>query len=96
MDSMFGFKSIGVVIDQYSLLLQSLTSLTPGTLFMLNTNDFKYAKASNGFEWVDEGGRVLRNKEGSDNLFATAINYCEFVCENPNGQLKATGLAYDA
>jgi len=94
MDSMFGFKSIGVVIDQYSLLLQSLTSLTPGTLFMLNTNDFKFAKASNGFEWIEDGGGVMRNKEGSDNQFATAINYCEFVCENPNGQLKATGLSY--
>jgi hypothetical protein len=94
MDSMFGFKSIGVVIDQYSLILQSLTSLTPGTLFMLNTNDFKFAKASNGFEWIDDNGSVMRNKEGSDNQFASAINYCEFVCENPNGQLKATGLAY--
>jgi len=94
MDSMFGFKSIGVVIDQYSLLLQSLTSLQPGSLFMLNTNDFKFAKATNGFEWIEDGGRVLRNMEGSDNLFGTAVNYCEFICENPNGQLKATGLSY--
>jgi hypothetical protein len=93
-DSQFGFRSIGVVIDQYSLDVQSLTSLVPGTLFMINTNDFKYAKASNGFEWIEDGGQVLRNKEGSDNIFASAINYCEFVCENPNGQLKATGLAH--
>lgn len=94
MDSMFGFRSIGVVIDQYNLLLQSLSSLTPGTLFMLNTNAFKYAKASNGFEWIEDGGRILRNYESKDGLFGTAINYCEFVCEDPKGQLKATGISY--
>jgi hypothetical protein len=93
MDSMFGFRSIGVVIDQYNLLLQSLSSLTPGTLFMLNTNAFKYAKATDGFNWIEEGGRILRNRETSDNLFGTAVNYCEFVCEDPKGQLKATNLA---
>jgi len=94
MDSMFGFRSIGVVIDNYSLVLQSLSSLTPGTLFLLNTNDFKFAKATNGFEWTEgDGGRVLRNKEGSDNMFGSALNYMNFVCENPKGQFKATGLA---
>jgi len=94
MDSMFGFKSIGVVIDQYSLLLQSLTSLTPGTLFMLNTGDFKFARATNGFEWIEDGGKILRNFETSDAVFGTAVSYMNFVCENPNGQLKATGLSY--
>lgn len=94
MDSMFGFRSIGVVIDQYNLLLQSLTSLLPGTLFMLNTNAFKYAKASNGFEWIEDGGKILRNFESKDGMFGTAVNYCEFVCEDPKGQLKATGISY--
>jgi len=93
-DTMFGFKSIGVVIDQYSLMLQSLTSLAPGTLYMLNTNAFKFAKATNGFEWIQDGSSILRNKEGSDNVFATAINYINFVCEDPKGQLKATNIAY--
>ena len=94
MDSMFGFRSIGVVIDQYSLLLQSLSSLQPGTLFMLNTEAFKYAKATSGFQWIEDGGQILRNKETSDSMFGTAINYCQFVCEDPKGQLKATGLSY--
>jgi len=94
MDSMFGFRSIGVVIDQYNLLLQSLSSLRPGTLFMLNTNAFKYAKASNGFEWIEDGGRILRNYESKDGMFGTAINYCEFVCEDPKGQLKAFDISY--
>lgn len=92
-DTTFGFKSIGVQIDQYQLILQSLTSLVPGSLFLLNTNDFKFAKATDGFQWIDEGGRILRNKEGSDRLFGTAVNYTNLVCENPRGQYKVDGLA---
>lgn len=93
-NAMFGFKRIGVTIDQYTMVLESLSSLRPGTLFLLNTNAFKFAKATNGFEWIQDGGQILRNKEGSDNLFATAVNYCEFVCEDPKGQLKAFDIAY--
>ena len=93
-DGNFGFRNIGVVIDQYELALQSLSSLQPGTLFMINASDFKFAKATNGFEWIEEGGRILRNKESSDNMFGTALNYLNFVCENPKGQLKATGISY--
>lgn len=94
-DTPFGFRSTGVVIDQYTLMLQSLSSLTPGTLYMLNTNAFKFAKATNGFEWVTDGlGGVFRQKEGSDNLYASAINYMNFVCEDPKGQMKVTGLSY--
>lgn len=94
MDSQFGFRSIGVVIDQYSLILQSLSSLRPGTLFLLNTNGFKFAKATQGFQWIQDGGQILRNFEEKDGMFGTAINYCEFVCEDPKGQLKAFDLAY--
>ena len=94
MDSMFGFRSIGVVIDNYSLVLQSLSSLTPGTLFMLNTGAFKFAQASNGFQWIEDGNGPMRNKEESDALFASAMSYMNFVCEDPKGQLKATGISY--
>ena len=94
MDSMFGFKSIGVVIDQYNLVLQSLTSLAPGTMFILNTNAFKFAQATNGFQWIEDGGQILRNKEGSDAMFGTAVNYMNFVCEDPKGQCKVTGISY--
>lgn len=93
-DTVFGFKSIGVTIDQYTLILQSLTSLLPGTMFMLNTGDFKFAKATNGFEWQELGGRIFRPYETKDAIFATALNYMNFVCENPRGQLKVTGLSY--
>lgn len=94
-DTPFGFRSTGVVIDQYTLMLQSLTSLAPDTLYMLNTGAFKFAKATDGFEWVtNDAGGYFRQKEGSDNMYASAVNYMNFVCEDPKGQFKATGLAY--
>lgn len=94
MTSDFGFKKIGVVIDQYRLEVQSLTSLRPGTMFLLNTGDFKFAKATNGFEWQELGGKIFRPMETKDAMFATALNYMNFVCENPNGQMKVTSLSY--
>jgi len=90
----FGLESIGVQIDNYTLLVQSLSSLVPGTLFMLKTNDFMYTKATEGFKWLEGGTGVLRPFENKDGRFATAVNYCNFVCANPNGQLKVTDLAY--
>ena len=96
LDTSFGFRSLGVTIDQYTLILQSLASLRPGTLALINSGDFKFAKATDGFEWVTDGPMgAFRQKEGSDNLYATAVSYMNFVCENPMGQMKVTGLSYD-
>ena len=92
-DTTFGFRSIGVALDNYELILQSLASMTPGTLFLMNTSDFSFAKATDGFKWLDDGGRIFRNYESKDGIFATAVNYCQFVCENPNGHLKATDIS---
>ena len=94
MSSDFGYQRIGVQIDNYNLEVMSVASLVPGTLFMLDTADFRYAKATEGFKWIDGGTGALRPYEGSDAQFATAVNYCNLVCENPKGQLKVTGLAY--
>ncbi len=94
LDTSFGFRSLAVTIDNYTLILQSLASLKPGTLFLINAGDFKYAKGTAGWEWVTDGPMgAFRQKENSDNLYATAVNYCNFVCENPRGQLKVTGLS---
>ena len=95
-DTTFGFRSASVVIDNYTLLLQSLATLKPGTMFILNTNAFKFLQSpkTNGFNWIESGGQILRPKEGSDAMFATAVNYMQFVCEDPKGQAKITGLSY--
>ena len=95
-DTTFGFRSASVVIDNYTLLLQSLATLLPGSMFILNTNAFKFLQSptTNGFNWIESGGQILRPKEGSDAMFATAVNYMQFVCEDPKGQAKITGLSY--
>lgn len=94
LNTSFGFQSLGVTIDDTTLILQSVGSLAPGTLMLINVGDFKWAKATDGFEWVTEGaGGMFRQKENSDNIYATAVNYCNLVCENPLGQMKVTGLA---
>lgn len=94
LDGTFGFKGLGITIDKWSLMIQGLASLTPGTMYIINANDFKFAKATNGFEWQEMGGQIFRPYETKDAMFATALNYMNFVCENPRQQLKVTGLAY--
>ena len=94
MEGPMGFRSLGVTIDEYNLMIHSLASLVPGTLMMIDVNSFKFAKATNGFIWNEEGGRILHNYEGRDAMYATAVNYCQFLCEDPKGQFKATGLSY--
>ena len=59
---------------------------------MINTEDFAFATMTNGYEWLTPGGRILQQKEASDNQFATAVNYMQFVCYDPARQLKATGV----
>ena len=46
------------------------------------------------FQWIEDAGQILRNKEGSDAMFGTAVNYVNFVCEDPKGQCKVTGISY--
>lgn len=96
LDTSFGFRSLGVTIDQYTMILQSVASLKPGSMMLIKASDFKWAKATDGFVWVtNENGGIVRQREASDNLYASAVNYCNLVCENPHQQMKVDGLAYD-
>ena len=90
-----GYGRLGITVDQYSMYLETAASLAPGTMYMLNTSDFKWAKATDGFQWLESGGQIIRQKEGSDVVFASAVNYCNLVCENPRGQTKITGINQD-
>ncbi len=90
----FGLKSIGVTIDQYTLMVQSLSSLPLGFLLMITSGDFSFVNASDGFQWKTDNGNTWRNFENKDGIFATACSYTNFVCENPKDQFKATGLSY--
>jgi hypothetical protein len=93
-DGPFGMRSMGITIDQYTLMLQSLASLLPGTLLMIVAKAFSFINSTDGFEWRRLGGEVWRPYESKDGMFATALSYTNFVCEDPRGQFKATGLSY--
>jgi hypothetical protein len=95
MDSQTGYRRLGVTIDSYSMYLETIASLPSDHLLMLNTGDFKWARATDGFKWIESGGQILRPKESSDNIFGTAVSYCNLVCENPRGQTKVEDIEYD-
>ncbi len=88
-----GYKGMGIQLGDRKLMLTSIGSLPSSKAFMINTNDFAFAEMTNGYEWVNQGGgRVLTQKEGSDNKFAAAVSYMNMVCNDPQRQLKAYGI----
>ena len=95
-----GYTGLGIQLGSMQLMLTSLGSVRvdntdadkDSEAYLLNTNDFAFASMTNGYEWLTPGGRVLQQKEGSDNQFATAVNYLNFVCYDPKRQMKVTGV----
>ncbi len=83
-----GYTGLGIQLGTDKLMLTSIPSVPSGSAFMINTNDFAFASASNGYQWLTGGQGVLRQKEGSDAQFATAVNYINFVCFDPHRQVK--------
>jgi len=85
------YTGLGIQLGPKQLMLTALASVPSGYAFMLNTADFAFMRppGMSGFKWLtSEGGRVLRQLEGSDNQFATAVDYLQFVCLDPGKQVK--------
>ncbi len=87
-----GYKSLGIQLGNRQLMLSAMNSVPSNHGFMLNTADFAFARATNGYEWLTPGGRILQQKEGSDNKFATAVDYRQLVCFSPKPQVKMYGI----
>ena len=83
-----GVVGMGIQLGHKNLMLTSLSSCPTGNVFMLDTNAFKFAKMTAGWDWLTPGGAIMNQKEASDNQFATAVNYCQFLCLDPFKQLK--------
>lgn len=90
-----GVKGMGVTVGDQTLMLTVLGSLTQGDLFAINSNDFRFATQTNGYRWVDGNGSILHQKESSDVKYATAVNYMNFICDDPKRQGRITDLAED-
>jgi len=94
-----GYTGMGIQLGTKNLMLSSVGSIRTNADantaegYMINTSDFAFASMTQGYEWVNDGGRILTQKEASDNLFASAVNYLNMVCYDPGRQMKMTGIS---
>ncbi len=63
-----------------------------GTMYLLNTNDFKIHQLCD-WKWLEgEDGKILKQVPGKPVYTATLVKYAELMCERPNGQGMITGI----
>ncbi len=78
------FNGIPVVADRFC---------PEGTMYLLNTNDFKIHQLCD-WKWLEgEDGKILKQVPGKPVYTATLVKYAELMCERPNGQGMITGIA---
>ena len=71
------FNGIPVVADRFC---------PAGTMYLLNTNDFKIHQLGD-WQWMEgEDGKILKQVPGKPVYTATLVKYAELMCENPSAQ----------
>ena len=77
------FNGIPVVVDRFC---------PDGTMYLLNTEDFKLHQLCD-WQWIEaEDGKILKQVPGKPVYTATLVKYAELMCENPCGQGMLTGI----
>ncbi len=77
------FNGIPLVTDRFC---------PDGTLYLLNTDDFKVHQLCD-WQWLEgEDGKVLKQIPGKPVYTATLVKYAELICSRPCGQGKLTGI----
>ena len=77
------FNGIPVVADRFC---------PEGTMYLLNTDDFKIHQLCD-WKWLEgEDGKILKQVPGKPVYTATLVKYAELMCERPNGQGVITGI----
>lgn len=77
------FNGIPVVADRFC---------PEGTLYLLNTKDFKLHQLCD-WQWLEgEDGKILKQVSGKPVFSATLVKYAELLCDRPNGQGMLTGI----
>ena len=77
------FNGIPVVADRFC---------PEGTMYLLNTNDFKIHQLCD-WKWLEgEDGKILKQIPGKPVYTATLVKYAELMCERPNGQGMLSGI----
>ena len=76
------FEDIPIVVDRFC---------PAGTLYLLNTDDFKLHQLCD-WQWMEsEDGKVLKQVPGKPIYTATLVKYAELMCERPFAQ----GMIYN-
>ena len=77
------FNGIPVVADRFC---------PKGTMYLLNTDDFKIHQLCD-WKWLEgEDGKILKQVPGKPVYTATLVKYAELMCERPNGQGMLSGI----
>ena len=77
------YNGIPVVADRFC---------PEGTMYLLNTNDFKLHQLCD-WQWLEgEDGKILKQVPGKPVYTATLVKYAELMCERPNGQGMLSGI----
>ncbi len=77
------FNGIPVVADRFC---------PKGTMYLLNTDDFKLCQLCD-WQWLEgDDGKILRQVPGKPVYTATLVKYAELICEKPGGQARLSGI----
>ncbi|MBQ4268820.1 MAG: phage major capsid protein [Clostridia bacterium] len=77
------FNGIPVVADRFC---------PDGTMYLLNTDDFKIHQLCD-WQWLEgEDGKILKQVAGKPVYTATLVKYAELMCERPFGQGVLSGI----
>ena len=79
--SAISYAGIPMIADRF---------VADGTMYLLNTPDFKLHQLCD-WRWLEgEGGTVLHQVPGKPAYTATLVKYADLLCERPAGQAKIT------
>ena len=77
------FNGVPIVVDRFC---------PKGTMYLLNTDDFKIHQLCD-WKWLEgEDGKILKQVPGKPVYTATLVKYAELMCDRPNAQVKLTGI----
>ena len=77
------YNGIPVVADRF---------VDDGTMYILNSADFKLHQLCD-WRWLEgENGKILMQKAGTPTYTATLVKYADMICDKPIGQAKISGI----
>ena len=77
------FNGIPIIADRFC---------PKGTMYLINTDDFKLCQLSD-WEWMEsEDGKILHQIPGKPVYTATLVKYAELLCMRPNAQARIWGI----